>query len=88
MPKTTGIDLTDHLNGEVHENYSGRGMFGKTCLSFQYDSEHEAIADMMCAIAHAEEDAKDLYFALKGYAIDQMGLGVVLYFPRLTKAHN
>ena len=88
MPTTTQIDLTEYLNGEVYQNYSGRGMFGKTCISFQYDSEHEAVTDMMHAIAHAQDEAPALYQVLKGYAIDEMGRAIVLYFPSLAKSRN
>lgn len=82
METKTTIDLTDWLGGEYRENYSGRHMYRSTCDAWEYESEQEAVKDMMIALVGTEEnEAKALYQIFKGYQIDSMGVGVILYFP-------
>jgi hypothetical protein len=78
-------DLRDYLSGDYRE-YSGRYMYGKSCPGFEYESENAAIVDIMSAIADEDDhdDREWLLLALKKYQIDSLGLGVILYFPRLS----
>jgi hypothetical protein len=83
--KDLSIELQEFLSGEHRDDYSGRGMFGKICDAWEYDDDREAVLDMMMALSAAGEDTAALLKVFKGYVIDNMGRGVVLYFPRLGK---
>ena len=70
------------MEGKARNNYSGRGMFGDTCLGFVYDSEREAILDMLAVSTYKNLEIDRKYFGLlfQNYQIDSMGFGVILYF--------
>jgi hypothetical protein len=78
-------DLKDCLSGDYRE-YSGRSMYGKSCPGFEYESENAAIVDMMSAIADEDDhdDRETMRSVLSKYQIDSLGLGVILYFPKLA----
>jgi hypothetical protein len=78
-------DLKGSLSGDYRE-YSGRSMYRKSCPGFEYESENAAIVDMMSAIAdeHDHVDRETMRSVLSKYQIDSLGLGVVLYFPKLV----
>ena len=73
------------MEGEARHNYSGRGMLGDTCLGFIYDSEREAILDMLAVSSCTNLDLGRLQLDIlfQTYQIDLMGNGVILYFPIL-----
>jgi hypothetical protein len=77
--------LESYLGGDPVENYSGRSMFGKTCPAFQYETEKQAIVSMISAMNcddKADRDVLEMLFY--GHAIESLGKGVVLYFPKLA----
>jgi len=83
--------LPQIMEGEARYDYSGRGMFGDGCLGFVYDSEREAILDMIAVSTYKNLDIDRKYFGLlfQNYQIDSMGFGVILYFPILkTRGAN
>lgn len=69
--------------GYETRSYSGRGMYGKECLAFECDSgdELKAVAEIVASCA--EEDQAEAVKNFKTAKTDGMGLGVVIYFPRL-----
>lgn len=71
--------LPQVMEGEVRHNYSGR------CLGFVYNSEREAILDMLAVATYKNLDIDRKYFGelFQNYQIDSMGRGVILYFPTL-----
>ena len=80
-------NLTNVLDcNEIVGDYSGRGMFGDKCLGFIYNSEREAILDMMSVFTYEDEasEREILYAVFQNYRTDSMGRGVILYFPTLT----
>jgi hypothetical protein len=90
---TTTIKLLqDNLTGEYMDGgYSGRGMYGERCVAFKYDTEKEAIQDMLSAVHElsvdcAEDDSTDLgdfVDEMKRFQFDSLYPGVVLYFSQL-----
>lgn len=80
------------LNGyfEVRTDYSGRGMYGNTCVSINVDRDTR-LGDVLEAIFHlgaeyASDDCDaETQFAmemiLRSAQMDSMGLGEVIYFP-------
>ena len=75
--------LPQVMNGKA-KHYS-RGMYGELCLAFTYDSEREAILDMIVVATYKNLDIDRKYFGLlfQNYQLDSLGDGVVLYFPDL-----
>ena len=76
------MGLRNLLKGD-HIDYSGRGMYGKRCDGFVYDSQPEATADLVDAAldADTDEDRDLLRKAKRVIRFDSMGLGAVVYFP-------
>lgn len=66
----------------VRTDYSGRGMYGKVCVSFDL----ERAADLMSlGAAILTEGGPDLLDEFRDRArTDSMGLGIVAYFPGIT----
>ncbi|MGB7441602.1 MAG: hypothetical protein WA919_11075 [Coleofasciculaceae cyanobacterium] len=90
----TKIKLSRYLQGESIE-YSGRGMFGRSCPGFIYEDLSSAVADFLSAL-HNEAYETDfegdrgqdefdlLYEELKHVEFDSMGLRTIAYFPYLS----
>ena len=70
-------NLQDFLNG-AHQKYSGRGMYGKQCPGFVYGSYKDATNDLIDAAADIDAETRA---KLKDSRFDDMGRGVILYFP-------
>lgn len=61
-------------------SYSGRAMYGKSCLGVEVDNLGEFISILLESV-QGEEDTRDLQEAFLNLKQDQMGHGIVLYFP-------
>ncbi len=64
-------------------SYSGRGMFGRECLGIEGDDVCDIFAALFQAAADTEPDLQEIADALRNCSRDQMGLGAILYFPRV-----
>lgn len=62
--------------------YSGRGMYGKRCLAVDANSIIGLVASLIEACSDYEQVMK-LVNVLRSAKTDSMGLGEVLYFPKL-----
>lgn len=72
---------TDHNNVILRHAYSGRSMHGRTCIGFVF---HD-VADLIGTIVDIAIDDSDLARRMAaGSATDSMGLGTIVYFPRLA----
>jgi hypothetical protein len=78
---------------EFRTDYSGRGMYGDTCLAITTNGSAGLETGLMMAMAIAEynvdnEDREDFEPILIDWFFDgrtdSMGLGMVHYWPRLT----
>lgn len=77
--------------GYAPESYSGRGMNGERCVSVSLDGDNALgtfIADMMGIIAVSAETSINgghnaVIAAFRGMRTDSLGLGIVVYFPRV-----
>jgi len=65
-------EIAEAVEGEVRLDYSGRGMFGETCVGIDCDNVNECIAE---AAMHGIRRAQ----------VDNMGKGYIVYFPHLKK---
>lgn len=64
-------------------SYSGRGMFGASCLGVEGDSLVEIFAALFQAAADQGPDLQEIADALADGRTDSMGRGVILYFPQI-----
>lgn len=72
------VETAEQHDVEVRSDYSGRGMYGATCLAFTCDDERQAIK-VMIGLARLDDGlAEELADC---YRTDQLGLGIVVYFP-------
>lgn len=74
------------------QSYSGRGMYGKKCLSFNLECEENEF-DVFLSIAESAQsyvechddglELEDIIPYFMGAKSDSMGLGTVIYFPNV-----
>lgn len=68
-------------------SYSGRGMYGRSCVGVDCGNTHVTLAQIMVELqSYGEPDALEAmdHFTREGaIATDHMGMGSILYFPRL-----
>lgn len=67
----------------LHPDYSGRGMFGKTCIGISCDNPYEILVDLTEYLAVF--DVCGVKASLGTVCVDDMGLGSIVYFPKLTE---
>jgi hypothetical protein len=68
------IEIMESAGYEVRRNYSGRGMFGATCVAVELDKSED-----LWNISKLLTD-----FDLKAPKTDSMGRGMIAYWPTLT----
>lgn len=72
---------------EVYEKYSGRFMFGKCCLGIVVKhgfSHMQMLIELTEYLSDKELDGDMLEFS-EGISIDELGLDMIVYFPRLEQ---
>ena len=79
------------MDVEVREDYSGRGMYGATCLAIvtrDTDGDSQSLGDILNAIYFMglemdidEDDTDAITAVLRSAQMDSMGHGIVIYFP-------
>lgn len=62
-------DLAMYISGKIREDYSGRGMYGKTCMGVVFNPTNVK-----------QEDLEYLRGVGK---IDSMGTDLIIYFPNI-----
>jgi len=77
-------DLAWNINGEVYENYSGRRMYGKTCLGITVENLNKALFSL--GRYTAEPFDEDLASAVERFETDNMDRSYIIYFPKIQKA--
>ena len=68
----------------IYENYSGRGMFGRTCLGVIVQ-EHDSFMEFLMNLTRYMDanGVEDTNFSLEGVAYDNLGLDTIVYFPSI-----
>lgn len=83
MERALAERLSLIIDGEIHPDYSGRGMFGKTTVGFSCDSTSELIAEIISNahefVNYDDEDYIEPEFSNVTLSMDSMGLGVIIY---------
>jgi hypothetical protein len=76
-------DIADMIEAELYTDYSGRAMYGETCIGFVFDRYAET-SELDLAFAAADvlglEEARDAFTRSRS---DSMGLDSIVYFPGL-----
>lgn len=89
MPKVLASRQIAELEGEFDEDfrpdYSGRGMYGKTCIGYTGEYPFYFAARLAYLLNDGDEmDANDLVYAIEGLpecSTDSMGRGTIYYWP-------
>lgn len=76
-------NLAWDIGGEVYENYSGRGMFGKNCLGITVENLEHGLFRLGRAIG--EEDFSFMVKEVENFRTDNLGRDYIIYFPKLQK---
>ena len=63
-------EVADIIGGEIRDDYSGRGMYGRRCYGIE-------CVDPVPCIEHAASQG------VMGANYDQMGLQYIVYWPRI-----
>lgn len=81
MSKYTAQQIEDAIEynaGETSSRYSGRGMYGEKCPSAKLESMSQALE--LIATVTAEDADMGIWMA-KAAKFDQLGMGIVVYWP-------
>lgn len=73
--------LVYDIDGEIYEDYSGRGMFGKSCLGITVENLEKSLFKL-----GKESLNYDFYQELEWFRTDNMGRSYIIYFPKIQKA--
>ncbi|MBV6513918.1 MAG: hypothetical protein FMNOHCHN_03500 [Ignavibacteriaceae bacterium] len=76
-------NLAWDIGGEVYENYSGRGMYGKTCMGITVEELENCLFRL--GRMSGELDS-ELSKALENFRTDSLGRSFIIYFPKIQKA--
>lgn len=67
-------EIAENLGCDFRESYSGRGMYGKSCVGIDVDSYNEMEGVIEKALEHG----------IKGAKTDSMGKGYIVYWPSIS----
>ena len=74
---------------KLYENYSGRCMFGRTCLGVIVQ-QNDSFMDFIIKLTKYldDNDVDDVDFKLEGATYDNLGLDTIVYFPNIGGSHD
>ena len=74
---------------ELYENYSGRCMFGRTCLGVIVQ-QNDSFMDFIIKLTKYldDNDVDDVDCKLEGATYDNLGLDTIVYFPNIGGSHD
>lgn len=83
-------DFLPEFDGVIRDDYSGRFMYGRTCVAFVTDGPiklHGAVCAILAAAEAKAEEAGLDYTSVAWYDLtpntDSMGRSSILYYPNL-----
>lgn len=81
--------ISENEQYSLYENYSGRGMFGRTCLGVIVQ-RNDSFMDFIINLTRYldDNDVDDIDFKLEGATYDNLGLDTVVYFPNIGGSHD
>lgn len=76
--------VSENEQYELYENYSGRGMFGRSCLGVVIKQGYSFMDFIINLTKYMDNyDVDDIDFKLEGATYDNLGLDTVVYFPNI-----
>lgn len=76
--------VDENAGYEIYENYSGRGMFGRTCLGVVVKQGYSFMDFLMKLTKYMDDNGiEDTDFSLNGVSYDALGLDTIVYFPNI-----
>lgn len=76
--------VTANEGYELYENYSGRFMFGRTCLGVVVKNGYSYMDFLIKLTQYLDENnVNDVELKLEGVAVDDLGMDTIVYFPRM-----
>lgn len=76
--------VEEHEGYELYENYSGRGMFGRTCLGVVVKMGYSYMDFLVKLTQYLDENnVDDVDLMLESAAVDALGMDTIVYFPRM-----
>lgn len=74
---------------EIYENYSGRGMFGRSCLGVVIKQGYSFMDFIINLTKYMDNnEVEDTYFSLEGASYDSLGFDTIVYFPNIEGNHD
>lgn len=73
-------ELADEIGGEVYENYSGRGMFGRKCLGITVDNDCRSLFSLGREVEIRQVEFGDM---MNNVVVDSLGRNYIIYFPSI-----
>ena len=81
--------VSENEQYELYENYSGRGMFGRSCLGVVIKQGYSFMDFIINLTRYMDDnDVDDIDFKLEGATYDNLGLDTVVYFPNIGGNHD
>lgn len=76
--------VSENEQYSLYENYSGRGMFGRTCLGVIVQ-RNDSFIDFIIKLTKYLDDngIEDVDFSLEGVSYDALGLDTIVYFSNI-----
>ena len=76
--------ISENEQYSLYENYSGRCMFGRTCLGVIVQ-QNDSFMDFIIKLTKYldDNDVDDVDFKLEGATYDNLGLDTIVYFPNI-----
>lgn len=74
-------------DASIREEYSGRGMYNRTCFGVTFNRESDSykfLVSLALILAKEGEDDQAPYVLAAAATTDSMGTGMILYFPGFT----
>lgn len=69
---------------KFYQNYSGRWMFGRVCCGIVVPAGYSYMEMLIRLTEYFDEvGADDAKLELDGVSVDQLGKGVIVYFPNM-----
>lgn len=76
--------VEEHEEYSLYEGYSGRFMFGKSCLGVVVAEGNSYMSFLMELTEYlCQQNVEDKDLALDGVSCDSLGLDILVYFPQI-----
>jgi hypothetical protein len=82
MTQAAKIASTSHT--KIYDGYSGRGMYGETCVGFTVRNSRNAAALTAAIVRTLDDDVADAMIGRLN--TDSLGMGTIVYFPGISIA--